>query len=775
MSDQFTILVNLDVRAEKKAFSKAEKAAKDSGKRAGNSFAASFGKNMKSQIVGTLKSFAGIFAVVQSFRTLTRVAGEAVVSIRSFERAMANVNSILPKNEKLTRASTDAFRDFAGSFATSSAKQADAFYTIVSAGVKETSKQLGVLEAANEAAIAGLVDINDSARVLVSSMNSYANAGLTATQASDILFVAVREGQTTFQELANFMGNVTPVAAAAGLKFEELAGAIAGITKAGIKTDIAVTGIRALLTSLIKVTPEAAAEAKRLGLEFGTSAIRGGKLVSFLAKLRKATNGNTESLGKLFPNVRALTPILQVVNGDFEDFTRIQGEVAKAIGATSDAAKIIKKNLDFKLQQANNNFKLLAQEISRNFTPTLGDAASSLSRWLVLHRDSASALSKNKARIGDLSIKLEEWTKIMNKQGVPALKEWTSNSTGAQREVFALTGAIAKLNKEAAKTKEAMRISESPYEKLNQAQRTLRDLKDQLASVEKKNSSFVESIKQGSSKASDAFNDMLTISKGVSTGEGFKDTSKLTEDIVAQEEKIKLLTTTIDLLKGSMSGVGDSGKVVVANMKGFATGLFDFFKDIKVGTDNMVKATERNVNKQKQLIQNITNIMKQAFTKIISSSIQMIVNDLRNGTLSLAKFANNFMSIIGDMAIQMGEAMILHGLAIDSLKSLNGAAAIAAGAGLIAIGSIIKSSFGSGGASSGSSSGAGGGGSSFAGDSTSENLTSPTQEERLPNTNVEIVIQGSLVHQEELGEFITETLNDSFGKQGLTLTDARFA
>ena len=44
-----------------------------------------------------------------------------------------------------------------------------------------------------------------------------------------------------------------------------------------------------------------------------------------------------------------------------------------------------------------------------------------------------------------------------------------------------------------------------------------------------------------------------------------------------------------------------------------------------------------------------------------------------------------------------------------------------------------------------------------------------------PKTNVEIVVQGSLVQQEELGTFITETLNESFGKQGVTLTDARFA
>ena len=98
---------------------------------------------------------------------------------------------------------------------------------------------------------------------------------------------------------------------------------------------------------------------------------------------------------------------------------------------------------------------------------------------------------------------------------------------------------------------------------------------------------------------------------------------------------------------------------------------------------------------------------------------------------------------------------------------------IASGAAMAAFGGFLSASVspqGGGGAS-------GGGGGAVGGGVENElDLTAPENVERnAPSTNVEVIVQGSLVQQEELGTFLTETLNESFGKQGVTLTDARFA
>ncbi len=769
MPDSFSIRVDLDVRSDGSTFKKTEKNAEKAGKKAGSAFAGAFGSKVKGQISGTIKRFAGIAVAAVGFRAITQEVTKSISAMRNFSRAMANVNSILPRNNKLTKESADTFRDFAGSFATSSAKQADAFYTIVSAGIKGTTKQLNTLEAANTAAIAGLVDINDATKVLVSSVNSYAQSGLTAKKASDILFVAVREGQTTFQELSQFLGNVAPVAAAAGLKFEELAGAIAGITKAGIKTDVAVTGIRAVLASLIKVTPEAALEAKRIGLEFNTAALKAKGFTGFLRSVQVATKGNVETLGKLFPNVRALTPILQVVNGNFEDFARIQEEVKNSLNATADAAEIVKQNLDFKLSRATANFALLEQELINGLVPALGESAAALTRFLVLNRSSASELSKNRARTEGYRVELEKWSGVMKDQGVPALKEWNINSTFAQRKVFALTGEILKLTVAADRVKDSLRLKESPYDQLIQANIRLKDLKDRLKDLKDTDGGF-----DNQQKSADQF--LKSLNNLDFSKESLSQDTDITllSDIEAEENKIRSITAAIDLLKKSLKSVPMVADNTQASMVRAATGVLDFFKGISIGVGTFSTDFKTRTKQMEAQSKAVANTMRQAFAGTISGGIQEVIKSMRQGQSELDAFSKVFLQMIGDMAIKVGETLILTGIGINSLSALDGFQAIAAGAGLVAIGQIIKSSAGGGGSDFSSSSGGGsGGGNSFS--DSPEALTAPELEDRAPTTNVEIVVQGSLVQQEELGSFITETLNETFGKQGLTITDARFA
>jgi len=714
MANSIIVELDLDDLAAQAKLRGFTQKAKKKGSEAGAVFASGFTKNVKANISASVKAFGAILAASIGFRAIANNITQATAALRGFSRAVANVNSILPKNNKLTRESIDTFKDYAGLFGTSSARQADAFYSIVSAGIKGTAKQLRVLKTSNEAAIAGLVDIDTSAKLIVSSMNSYAKSGLTAAKASDILFVAVREGQTTFGELAASLGNVAPVASAAGLKFEELAGAIAGITKAGIKTDIAVTGVRALLASLIKVTPEAAKEAKRLGLAFSTSALKSKGLVTFLKDLAVATKGNEVALGKLFPNVRALTPILQVVNGDFQDFTRIQREVANALGATSDAAAEVKKSLDFKLQQATANFALLSQEIINNFIPALGEAAGALSRWFILNRDSASVTSKLQATITNLTKELDYWNGIMAKQGVLALKQWSSNATGAQRSAFALSEKIKELQNSMLDISNQKLLNESVFGKITIAKAELFELENQLKNV---GNAFVNI-------------------------EGKSDI-ELLGNITAKKDEIAALND--ELIRTT---------TIAPKMVDTSTTISASFKKIEAAGKRMA------------------TIFNNSVTKGISGGIQTIITSIGKGQDAFANFGKFFLQVIGDMAIKMGETLILTGIGIESLKALGGSAAIAAGAGLVALGTIIKNSAGGGSDTSGN----GGGGFNGGIAKSTEALDDPEKfNDRQTSTEININVEGSLVQQEELGLFIQDTLNEVNEKNGIIQVNTRVA
>jgi hypothetical protein len=186
------------------------------------------------------------------------------------------------------------------------------------------------------------------------------------------------------------------------------------------------------------------------------------------------------------------------------------------------------------------------------------------------------------------------------------------------------------------------------------------------------------------------------------------------------------------------------------------------------GTFNRMEATVDATSKA------MGQIVKNTLAKGMSQGIQTIITSIGKGEDAFQNFGKLFLQIIGDMAIKLGETLILSGIGIESLKSLGGAAAIAAGAGLIAIGTIIKNASGGGGVPTAGGGETTGGAVGLAQED--DTLTSPDEVERAtPSTNVQVIVEGSLVQQEELGTFITETLNESFGKQGVTLVDARFS
>jgi hypothetical protein len=199
----------------------------------------------------------------------------------------------------------------------------------------------------------------------------------------------------------------------------------------------------------------------------------------------------------------------------------------------------------------------------------------------------------------------------------------------------------------------------------------------------------------------------------------------------------------------------------------------------KVNLDSLEKlrVIEDKSNKERQSkLDQANRIINQSLGNAISGGIQNVVASLAKGKSVFAEFGNFLIGMFGDLAIQLGQFYIADGLAKLALLAISPAAQIAAGASLIALGAIMKS-FVSGGASGGGGTAAIGAqprGGEFS--TQTDGLADPEAvKDRAPQTNVEIVVQGSLVQQEELGQFITKTLNESFSKQGVTLTDARFA
>lgn len=259
----------------------------------------------------------------------------AVMSVKKFadfEQSLANVSTMLDDSSKYMATYKEGIQRMATDIGESVDSLAGGLYDILSASV-DPARALDVLAISARAAKAGMSDTKTAADAITTVLNSYGMAAERAGDVSDFLFQIVRRGKTTFGELAPNIGKVSSLAASAGLSLDEFGAAIALLTRNGVKTENALTAVQAVLSTVLKPASEAAAEAKSLGLEMDTTALRTKGLLGILKDMATLP---PDTLARLFPNVRALRGVLPALNS-LEGFADdIEAMAAKA-GATEAA------------------------------------------------------------------------------------------------------------------------------------------------------------------------------------------------------------------------------------------------------------------------------------------------------------------------------------------------------------------------------------------------------------------------------------------------------
>lgn len=264
------------------------------------------------------------------------VATLSIKEATEFETKIAEVSTLLEDTSGL-EATEQAVKDLAIQYGQFPDDQVESIYAIISAGAEDAATAVQTLEAANRLAIGGVTAVATAADGLTSILNAYGEEAGTVVDVSDAMFVAMQAGKTTIGELSNSIGNVAPIAAEAGVELDELLGATAALTKGGVTTNVAMTGLRQVIASVLKPTAEAQKEAKKLGLEFDSTALESKGLQSFLEDLTEKTGGNKDSLTQLFGSVEALGPIFALTGSQAESFSDIMERMEDKTGATETA------------------------------------------------------------------------------------------------------------------------------------------------------------------------------------------------------------------------------------------------------------------------------------------------------------------------------------------------------------------------------------------------------------------------------------------------------
>nr|MDD5598463.1 phage tail tape measure protein [Victivallaceae bacterium] len=267
-----------------------------------------------------------------------------------FEQQMANVSTMLDEPAKYMDAYTDGIRKMSVEFGEGTDTLAKGLYDILSASI-DPAKALDVLAVSAKAARAGITDTGIAADAITTILNAYGLGADHAESVSDLLFKTVKKGKTTFAELAPSIGMVATTAASAGVPLEELGGAIATMTRNGVKTENAVTALNAIISTFLKPSDEAATYARKLGFEMSSAAIKSEGLEGIFKKISKLP---PDAVSKLFPNIRALRGVLPALR-NMEGFSSDVETMKNRAGATEEAHAKMAKTLSMsfaRLKQA---------------------------------------------------------------------------------------------------------------------------------------------------------------------------------------------------------------------------------------------------------------------------------------------------------------------------------------------------------------------------------------------------------------------------------------
>lgn len=312
---------------------------------------------------------------------------DSIKNAREFQKTIAEINSILPRNAKLTDDALESLRLLGKQYGSSATDQAKAYYQAVSAGAEDSAQATQILAAANSAAFATQSDLSSVARVLTSTLNAYAGTGLDAATATDILVKSVDDGAVEFSTLADQLARVTPTAAALKVPLDEVVGSIAFLTRVGFTTEQATTSLAAALSSIVKPTKEAQTAFNRLGGEFtglrlnADTITKSGGLIEFIQKLNKEARGSTDILTQIFGDERATKAILAITN-NLGEYDQVLKNVANSSGAAARAGAELTGTLDFQTKQLGARISELSTAFGQFLVPSLTAAAKTLRGFL---------------------------------------------------------------------------------------------------------------------------------------------------------------------------------------------------------------------------------------------------------------------------------------------------------------------------------------------------------------------------------------------------------
>lgn len=303
-------------------------------------------QTMAKSASGTSGAFKGLWkqmavglgvgaGVAMAIRSINAQFKDVIQKGREFEKTWANVTTMLTISEKETERMKWQLIKLSPILGDTT-ELGRGMYQVLSASI-EPAKAIEFLAEAAKSAKAGVTETATAVDALTTVINAYGMAAEDVTTVSDIMFQTVKRGKLTYEGMAGALGTVVPIAAQVGVNFEELAAAMATMTRQGIDVNTTTMQLRQILVAILKPSTEAIKTSQKLGIEFSATGLKAKGLSGFLKEIQEKVGDDAEALAKLFPNVRSLAGVMALGGKAAAGFAKDLSLMGSAAGSTEEA------------------------------------------------------------------------------------------------------------------------------------------------------------------------------------------------------------------------------------------------------------------------------------------------------------------------------------------------------------------------------------------------------------------------------------------------------
>lgn len=253
------------------------------------------------------------------------IAISSVTQFNRFSQSLAQVNTIMGAGKQELREYGIAIQDLVTNDLKNAVTSVDALsasYQALSAGFTTAGDSSNVMTAALKLSAGTQANSYTTVELLSKTLKAYSLDSSKAADTAAKLNAIVENGITTVDELSLNFGQAATVAANAGIKLEELGGALATLTTQGTSTQVALSGLQSLFRGII--SGEYTERLAAYGIQFDANSIKVKGLSASLEEINAKLGGNKQKLQEVIQESQAFTTALGLVG---EKATNLKGAI----------------------------------------------------------------------------------------------------------------------------------------------------------------------------------------------------------------------------------------------------------------------------------------------------------------------------------------------------------------------------------------------------------------------------------------------------------------